>query len=110
VLDRIASLPSDWDGHGSVRPNSTAIERARQFLEDAYLDTTSIGWQAPFISASEEGEIVLEWWNGLRKLTIYVGPEHSSYLKSWGPHLVDDMEDGVLAQTWDPGLWSWLFE
>ena len=86
------------------------MERARQFLEDAFRDTTaSAGWQSPYISTSEDGEIALEWWNGVRKLTIYVGAEQSTFLKSWGPHIVNEMEDGVLAQTWDPLLWVWLF-
>ena len=108
-IDRLAALPEDWDGHGSAKPNEHAVERARQFLEDAFRTTATVGWQTPYISASEDGEIVLEWWNGVRKLTIYVGAKQSTFLKSWGPHIVDDMEDGVLAQTWDPMLWEWLF-
>ena len=109
-IDRLAALPEDWDGHGSAKPNEHAVEKARQFLEDAFRDTTAtVGWQSPYISASEDGEIVIEWWNGVRKLTIYVGADQSTFLKSWGPHIVDEMEDGVLAQTWEPLLWVWLF-
>lgn len=111
VLDRLAVLTNNWDGHGSPRPSAASLERARQFLEDAFRVTTeTTGWQTPHISASEEGEIVFEWWNGMRKLTIYVGDEHCSFLKSWGPHVVDDMIDGVLQGNWDPALWAWLFE
>ncbi len=110
-LDRLASLPEDWDSHGSAKPDEHAAERARQFLEDAFRDTSvTVGWQSPFISVSEDGEIVFEWWHGVRKLTIYVGAEQARFLKSWGPHIVNDMEDGVLPQTWDPSLWAWLFE
>ena len=109
-IDRLAVLPENWDGHGSAPPNEHAVERTRQFLEDAFRSTTAtVGWQSPYISASEDGEIVIEWWNGVRKLTIYVGAEKSTFLKSWGPHIVEEMEDGVLAQTWEPSLWVWLF-
>ena len=109
-IDRVAVLSKDWDGHGSAKPNEQAVERARQLLEDAFRDTTTtVGWQSPYISASEDGEIIFEWWNGVRKLTIYVGTEQSTFLKSWGPHIVNEMEDGVLAQTWDPALCVWLF-
>lgn len=105
----MAALPEDWDGHCSARPNEHAVERARQLLEDVFRESTvAVGWQSPYISASEDGEIVFEWWNGVRKLTIYVGVEESTYLKSWGPHIVDEMEDGVLIQSWDPSLWIWL--
>ena len=109
-IDSVAILPENWDGHGSARPNEHAVERARQLLEDAFRESTATGWwQSPHISASEDGEIVFEWWNGVRKLTIYVGAEQSTFLKSWGPHVVEDMEDGVLTQTWDPSLSVWLF-
>lgn len=109
-IDQVAVLPKDWDGHGSSKPNEGAVERARQLLEDAFRDSSAtVGWQNPYISASEDGEIVFEWWNGIRKLTIYVGAEQSTFLKSWGPNILDEMEDGVLAQTWDPSLWVWLF-
>jgi hypothetical protein len=109
-IDRLAALREDWDGHGSARPNEYAVERARQFLEDAFRGTTALGgWQSPYISASEDGEITFEWWNGLRKLTIYVGAEQSTFVKSWGSNVVDEMQDGALAQAWDPSLWAWLF-
>jgi hypothetical protein len=108
-IDALAAMPSNWDGHGSAKPNGHAVERARQLLEDAFRDTiNTVGWQTPYISASEDGEIVFEWWNGARKLTIYVGSESSTFLKSWGPHVVNEMEDGVLIQNWDPSLWMWL--
>lgn len=110
-LDRLAALRDNWDGHGSRRPTAASLERARQLLEDAFRITNeTTGWQAPHISASEDGEIVFEWWNGSRKVTIYVGDEQSSFLKSWGPHVVDEMSDGLLVENWDPGLWVWLFE
>lgn len=108
-IDRLATLLEDWDGHGSARPNEHAVEKARQLLEDAFRESTATaGWQSPYISASEDGEIVFEWWNGVRKLTIYVGAEQSTFLRSWGPHIVDEMVDGVLTQSWDPSLWVWL--
>ena len=110
-IDRVAALPQNWDGHGSVRPLPSAVERARQLLEEAFRAVhRTAGWQAPYISASEDGEIVFEWWNGARKLTIYIGPEHSTFLKSWGPNVLEEMSDGVLAQNWDPEHWVWLFE
>lgn len=109
-IDRVAVLSENWDGHGSARPNEHAVEKARQTLEDAFHDTTTtVGWQSPYISSSEDGEVIFEWWNGVRKLTIYIGPEQTTFLKSWGPHIVNDMEDGVLTQNWDPVLWDWLF-
>lgn len=109
-IDSISTLPKNWDGHGSAKPNSNAIERARQLLEDVYSFTkaTDAGWRNPHISASEEGEIVFEWESGVRQLTVYIGPSDSMYLKSWGPHIENDMEDGKLPHGWEPSLWAWL--
>jgi len=110
-LDRVASLSDNWDGHGSVRPDLLSVENARQFLEEAYRQSImTAGWQTPHISASEDGEIAFEWWNGNRKLTVYVGPQHLTYIKSRGPHVVNDMEDGVLPEDGISSLWAWLFE
>lgn len=109
-LDALAALPANWDGHGSAKPLAQAIERARQLLEEGFEEADAIiGWQNPFISASEDGEVVLEWWNRDKKLTIYVGADGSTFLRSWGPHVINDMEDGVLRGNWDPEHWMWLF-
>ena len=110
-LDRIASLPDNWDRRHSARPSQAAVENARQMLEDAYRQTAPAWvWQGPSLSVSEDGEIVMEWWNGIRKLTIYVGQNQSTYIKSWGPNLVSDMEDGELPENWISLHWAWLFE
>ena len=45
-----------------------------------------------------DGEICLEWWCGSRKLTLYIeGPETVSFIKSWGPDMVTEMQDGHLS-------------
>lgn len=111
-LGQIANLPANWDGHGSAQPDPSAIEAARQLIEDAYQQTQVLevaGWQRPHISASESGEIVFEWWNANRKLTVYVALHQVTYIKSWGPHILNDMEDGVLQHENFPLIWSWLF-
>jgi len=107
-IDRLAKLPVGWDGHGSARPNEFALERGRQLIEDAYQNGAEIGWESPHVSASEDGDVVFEWWRGIRKLTVYVGPKETTYLKSWGPNIVDDMADGVLEGSWEAALWIWL--
>lgn len=119
-LDEIAKLQDNWDGHGSLHPDSPAVENAHQFLEDVYRQTVmaaaqqtqdrvAAGWESPHVSASEDGELTFEWWNANRKLTIYVGPEQATYVKSWGPHVVSEMEDGVVPNNGIPSLWEWLF-
>lgn len=110
-IDQLAALSNNWDGHGSVRADSLSVANAHQFLEEAYQQSgATAGWQKPYICASEDGEIVFEWWNGNRKLTIYVEPQQTTYIRSRGPHVLDDMEDGVLPEDGISSLWAWLFE
>lgn len=115
-LDEIAKLPENWDGYGSLPPDGSAVANARQFLEDLFQQTVAeiedrgpAHWQPPHISASEHGEIVFEWWSGDRKLTVYIGREQPTYIKSWGPHVVNDMEDGMIYEGDVYSLWAWLF-
>src|SRR3954469_18926148 len=100
-LDELKNLPLNWDGGGSAAPNHAGIAKARQFVEDLFQQTTTAGmgnslerpeavWHPPHISANEDGDTVLEWWNGDRKLTVYLGPEEVSYIRSWGSNVVDD--------------------
>lgn len=107
-IDKLASLKRNWDGHGSEKPEANAVEHARQLLEDAFHSVRV--WQRPLLSASEDGEVTFEWWNGARKLTLYVGPHHATYVKSWGPRLLDEMEDGEVGEVTVSSLWTWLSE
>jgi hypothetical protein len=112
-LDTISALPEHWDGYGSAAPNVVAIARARQFIEVAYdkiVSSSLGGWKYPHVSPSESGEIAFEWWNGIRKLTVYAHPNGTSYLKSWGPDMVNEMEEGELQETDILKLWAWLYQ
>lgn len=84
-----------------------AIEKAEYHLsiladEDGYCD--------PLVNLSQEGEVVLEWWQGTRKLTIYVSEEHaSSFVKVWGANTIAEMEDGEWSTIGDlQELFRWL--
>jgi hypothetical protein len=45
--------------------------------------------KAFFTSTDEDGEQVLEWWHGTRKLTMY----KSVTLKVWGANIETEMEE-----------------
>src|SRR5213078_2622374 len=42
-------------------------------------------WFAPHVTSSAEGEVVFEWWNDPRKLTVYCTAEDANFVKVWGP-------------------------
>jgi hypothetical protein len=59
------------------------------------------------VTAGVNGEVVLEWWHGEKKLTVYVTSESVEYLKVWGDDIGSEMEDGDAAPV-APALWRWL--
>ena len=46
----------------------------------------------PHVGFDESGAATLEWWNGARKLTLYLcSPAGEALLKSWGPNIEAEM-------------------
>lgn len=63
----------------------------------------------PHITRDENDTVVLEYWNGDRKLTLYLEDEATEYIKVWGPDIENDMEDGILwRDTTMEELFDWL--
>ncbi len=109
----LRSWPEGWNGYDAVAPNPGAVRNALAWIEDLYEDTltTRRGWISPHVIAEAHGNVVLEWWEGRKKLTIYIHPKVVEYVKVWGPDIFSDMEDGEVGGIKDRrALWSWLTE
>jgi hypothetical protein len=66
-------------------------------------------WSDPLLNISSENEIVLEWWNQEKKLTIYVFEELIDYLKVWGADMDNEMEEGAIDLEDDlTEVWQWI--
>lgn len=113
AIARLSRLEDNWDGCGSIKPTSAAVQHAMTLVERFYKSVAFAGtsphqWVSPHISASEDGEIVMEWWHNSHKLTVYVGEAAPQYLKVWGPNMATQMADGVVEGNQFQGLWLWL--
>jgi hypothetical protein len=54
----------------------------------------------PHLTLSPHGELVAEWWGAdEKKLTFYLSPSEKYYLRSWGPHIDEQMQDGDLESV-----------
>jgi hypothetical protein len=62
----------------------------------------------PHVTADETGGVVLEWWRGTRKLTVYLN--HADYVKVWGPDVNTEMETDELTGANAADVWAWLHE
>jgi hypothetical protein len=113
-LNELSNYAAGWDGNESAAPSADAIGNARAFIQEVFRSAiaepmASADWRKPHITASEDGDIVFEWWNGDRKLTLYFGPNNASFIRSWGAHLINDMQDGAFAPEHFGAHWGWLY-
>jgi hypothetical protein len=110
IID-LLSWSEGWNGYDAESPKRAAVEHAFSWIEGMYEDalTTDRGWIDPHVIADAHGNVVFEWWEDRRKLTVYVSPETVEYVKVWGPNIFSAMEDGVVEGAEDRRvLWRWL--
>jgi hypothetical protein len=107
----LLALSEGWNGYDGCAPEYAAVEYAHRWISLLYREVASLEkkWLEPNITASGEGEVVFEWWQRSKKLTIYIGNRSAEYVKVWGPDINTDMEDGQ-ADSPDMRrlLWKWL--
>ncbi len=115
AISDLQHLPEDWDGEGATPPTKDAVSRAglwlialaARLIDEATPEGTR--WIAPLVSDSADGGVMLEWWSGPRKLTVYIWGDRVEYVQVWGPNMRDQMREGsaTKAGTFMP-VWSWL--
>jgi hypothetical protein len=112
TLDNIRNLltwPERWDGYDAPKPNPASVEHARSWAEDLYRDVRAELWIKPHVTADEEGDVVFEWWKGRKKLTVYISPETTEYIKVNRLDTGPDMQDGSVQTPQERRvLWNWL--
>jgi hypothetical protein len=113
-LAELKALPENWDGNGSAKASEVAAERTAEVILPALYDTVSSlsnPWAEPHITVSESGDIVLEWWKGDRKITMYISDQQVEYIKVWGANIETEMEATCLEDVTEfRATWDWLFE
>jgi hypothetical protein len=109
-IKKLSGLPENWDDRGSAKPTRDAINQALSSLDEFYavIRNTNMNWIAPHISATENGEVTMEWWSDSRKLSIYIEGKSIEYIKVWGRNINNEMEDGEIRCGTFYKLWTWL--
>ena len=100
-----------WNGYDACAPKYDAVVNADNWIVQFFLEVMDLDevWIRPNVTASGDGEVILGWRFGLKRLTIYVGEESAEYLKTWGPDMNDNMDDGDASLTTErQALWKWL--
>ena len=93
-----------------VQPSENAVRNASFFLQNLSSRATRLSsWSSPHMTLSETGEIVFEWWQNARKITLYFGNGEPEYIKVWGTDVETEMESGILTNDWSlTAIWLWL--
>jgi len=111
TLAKIGSLRllnDDWDGMGSNAPSDEQIACANAWTAQ-FKRVIDSDWKPPHVSASEDGDVTFEWWNGEKKLTIYIRATRPEYIIAWGADIDNEMSDGVIATGGQFNeMWRWL--
>ncbi|MBI3527635.1 MAG: hypothetical protein HY067_06670 [Betaproteobacteria bacterium] len=110
AIFKMASRNANWDGYGSAAHNENSIASAVEAIEELFDQTkiANFGWVDPHVGLNERGDVVFEWWNYHKKLTLYFSPETIEYVSSWGSNIETQMEAGVLEKDGFADLWRWL--
>jgi len=92
---------------GTISSAVDIITRIQEFVPQD-LDT-------PHVTTDGDGAVLLEWWVGTRKLSVYITNvhrhpnTHSKYLKIWGPNMETEMEEGNIQDIATvQECWKWL--
>ena len=102
-----------WNGYNAYAPNYDAVTYADVWITQMFLEVVMSGnkWIKPNVTASEDGEVVFEWWHGAKKLTIYIGNQSAEYVKVWGTDIDSEMSDGdASSANTCRSLWEWLVD
>ncbi|MFT5679875.1 MAG: hypothetical protein ACI8RZ_000780 [Myxococcota bacterium] len=92
-------------------PTRTTVFAAEMWLRElrANIQRDLSGWREPTVSLSSDGEIILEWRCQKRKITLYLAEGGVEYIRSWGPSMVHEMEDGLIQHASEMmPMWQWL--
>jgi hypothetical protein len=110
-INALSRLPEGWNGYAVAQPNPIAIEEAVLWLPLMHLEAQQVSpqWLSPHVSASEEGDVVLEWQCGPRSLTVYISPDGADVIQDSGMGGPDAMGDGEANTPAErKALWRWL--
>jgi len=114
TLGRVVDLldwRNGWNGYDALAPDRDSVKRALVWVSTLYAEVRAVErpWLAPNVTAGAEGEVVFEWWQGDRKLTVYIEHDAVSFLQVWGDGIGTQVVDGdAISASVCRTLWLWL--
>jgi hypothetical protein len=113
ITDAILKLRErreNWDGYGSAVAQTESLQQAIDTVE-RFISTVSalrLNWLDPHVGLDECGYVLLEWWVGDKRLTVYFCPNDHEFVSSWGTNIESQMDTGRLTDETFVKQWRWL--
>ncbi|MBR8828429.1 MAG: hypothetical protein DSM107014_11115 [Gomphosphaeria aponina SAG 52.96 = DSM 107014] len=110
-LDKFSYLQSQLTEKDKSLISPKVLKKANNLIEKikSIAKVNCLWWSVPLINVTEAQEIVLEWWNKTKKITIYIDQETIDYIKVWGPDMDNEMEEGSITLDQDlKNFWNWI--
>jgi hypothetical protein len=111
ALAALGKRPAGLVSEDAIPPTREIIAAARRWLAglSQTVSRVRLPWLDPHIGATPDGDVLFEWWNEERKLSIYVTGDTAEYIMTWKEAGTISQDDGD-AQEADTQarLWSWL--
>lgn len=105
-IEEVSTYEAGWAGPAWAKPDKGAVTHARAVISS--LSKSNIpNLSTPFVSADYTGDITMEWWNGPKKLTLYISENSIEYVTVWGGNMDTEMGDGEIKAP--APLLRWLY-
>lgn len=101
-LFRVKLLCDNWDGEGSPRPSTIALDSASELLVSLPFEDLP----TPFVSPTSMGGVQLEWAQSGRELEIEILPDGSMEFLTVANG--DPQNEGPITREQVPSLARWL--
>ena len=94
---------------GGTPPDPEALSRAEAWLEHLRGEIKAQGkvWMLPHITVQDGGDVVFEWWQGQKSLSVFVSVDDVWCLQSGGANS-NMAERGANTTEARGAAWEWL--
>lgn len=90
-LEKLSSLPRNWDSYGAPPIEPTIIAAARAFMRSLPAKSTP----APLVVPMSAGNLQLEWHRGKKVLELEFETPHTIRYLQWDPQAGVEEEDAI---------------
>lgn len=96
---------------GTTPPKPEALRLAKSWAESLYgeIKAQEVLWIMPHLTVQDGGDVVFEWWNGKKSLSVYISTDEVWFLQSAGASSKQNEGNADTPEV-RHRIWQWLTE